>query len=234
LVALVALTGICSAADSVSVPDTLKKTKQVSAPAPAAKPAIKPAQTKTVLDSFSFLDDYPVHVSTASGKANLAPQRTQGLKTHLKQAGAFFKHTLLKYLVLILSVAIITATVVFFRNRRRNNQNFMKQTRLSIMDKEVRRACKYIESNYANPLLNPQFICQELVTGESFLEALFERELGMTISGFVSQVRIHHARRLRESDSALSIQEVASQSGFNDIKSLQETWAQVTGKNLEP
>jgi AraC-like DNA-binding protein len=183
------------------------------------------------MDSFSFLDDFPAKGSADSLGLVNGQQKT--LAKHASPgASKFVKHKLLKLFILVLSLFVISATVFFFRSRRRNNQNFMKQTRLSIMDKEVRRACKYIESNYANPELNPEFICRELVTGQAFLEALFQRELGMSIPAFISQVRIHHARSILEADAGMNPQEIASQTGFTDEKSLHETFLRVTGKKI--
>ncbi|MDD5673501.1 MAG: helix-turn-helix domain-containing protein [Chitinivibrionales bacterium] len=184
-------------------------------------------------DSFSFLENY-------SGAAPIKPSQSHLTSyNNMPPAGRLAPQTapvgprVLRFIVLLASIGMIVATVFFYRSRRRNKESFMKQTRLSIMDKEVRRACKYIESNYADPRLDPEFICKELTTGRAFLEALFERELGMKVGDFIDQVRVHHVRRLQEAKAEMDPAGLAGQTGFADIRALQETYLRVTGKSID-
>ena len=86
---------------------------------------------------------------------------------------------------------------------KKAEKRFMTTTRLSLMDGEVRRACLHIEKHFAEPRLTPETLCAALITGEPFLEAIFQRELGMSIAGYIGQVRIHNAKRIVAKNPAL-------------------------------
>lgn len=131
-------------------------------------------------------------------------------------------------LLLLLSLGIIVGTVWFFQ-RTTEKKRFMTNTRLSIMDKEVRRACKHIEKRFDDPELTMEAICEELVTGKAFLDALFHKELGMSVSDFVDQVRINRARLILESKSDADPTWVASQIGFRTMEGFLETFERITG-----
>lgn len=136
-----------------------------------------------------------------------------------------------KILMLCFSVVIIVATILFYRLKLEKNR-FMTTTRLSIMDKEVQRACRYIELNFASSELNVEKLCNELVTGAAFLEALFERELGMSIDDFTDQVRINHAKIILNKDPSVSIEEVVNQIGFLESRDFSRSFQAIVGTDF--
>jgi AraC-like DNA-binding protein len=135
-------------------------------------------------------------------------------------------------LVFLAAAAIITGTVNILVKQVRQPR-FLTTTRLSVMDKEVQKACRYIEKNYSNPELTIKSICADLVTGEAFLEALMERDLGITLDDFITHVRINRARVLLEKDPALSIETAAHQTGFGDAGSFDAAFKKITGTLFE-
>jgi AraC-like DNA-binding protein len=117
--------------------------------------------------------------------------------------------------------------------RKKTEKRFMTTTRLSLMDSEVRRACLHIEKNFAEPNLTPAGLCTAITTGEPFLEALFQRELGMSIAGYIGQVRIHHAKQLVAKNPALDGLSVASLTGFSDAVSFMTLFKKMTGTEFD-
>jgi methylphosphotriester-DNA--protein-cysteine methyltransferase len=116
---------------------------------------------------------------------------------------------------------------------KKADRRFMTTTRLSLMDGEVRRACVHIEKHYADPGLTPVSVCAAIVTGEPFLEALFQRELGMSIAAYIEQTRIHHAKRIAGENPSADASTVASQTGFPDAASLTALFKKTTGTEFD-
>jgi AraC-like DNA-binding protein len=116
---------------------------------------------------------------------------------------------------------------------KKGEKRFMTTTRLSLMDGEVRRACVHIEKHFADPALTPVVVCAAIVTGEPFLEALFQKELGMSIAGYIAQTRIHHAKQVIRENPAAEVSAVAVQAGFADIASFKTSFEKLTGLTFE-
>ncbi len=148
--------------------------------------------------------------------------------------GAFMQEYRSHFLLLAFSAAIIFATLIFFLRyeNRRNKKRFMTTTRLSVMDKEVQRAAKYIEKNYADSALSVESLSAALITGPAFLEALFERELGISVDEFISQVRVNRTMGALETQPERDLSELAAQSGFKDDHAMRETFQRITGTRI--
>ena len=137
--------------------------------------------------------------------------------------------------IILFSILVIVAAFVFARKlrSRMNGQRFLTTTRLSVMDKEVQRACRYIELHFSEPDCNPKVVCVALTTGERFLEVLMERNLGIGIAEFITHVRINGARRMLEKDPAASKDTVARASGFTDIRLFEEAFLKAAGVTFD-
>ena len=109
----------------------------------------------------------------------------------------------------------------------------MTSTRLSVMDREVQLACKYMEIHYADPELSVESICEALVTGPAFLEALFDRELGMSVTEFLTHVRINRAKQLAKKSPELDEEELLAHSGFTDRELFMHKFKEITGISFE-
>lgn len=141
------------------------------------------------------------------------------------------KHAV-KLVVLIASLLIILFTISFYRERRERGR-FLTTTRLSVMDKEVQRSCRYIEEHFDDPDLGIDHICAALVTGGAFLEALFVKELGLTVEDFIAQVRINRAKIILRSDTGILTATLAGQCGFSDENRFLERFSTITGCSLD-
>jgi len=115
---------------------------------------------------------------------------------------------------------------------KKAEKRFMTTTRLSLMDGEVRRACLHIEKHYADTALTPGIVCAAIVTGEPFLEALFQRELGMSIADYIIQARIHHAKQIVRENPAVDAPAVASQVGFSNVALFITLFKNLTGHDF--
>ncbi len=138
----------------------------------------------------------------------------------------------MQMVLLVISVGVIGATALLLV-RGREKKRFLTTTRLSVMDKEVQRACRYLESNYADPDLTLERICEDLVTGPAFLQSLFERELGMSVEQFLAHVRINRATLLAQQDSSMSIEALAQHCGFSDTEQFHKQFLQINGITIE-
>jgi|WetSurMetagenome_2_1015567.scaffolds.fasta_scaffold11931_2 AraC-like DNA-binding protein len=196
----------------------------------------------TVLDT---LGEYP-SAKNDMGKASV-PEQTVGkvsataksgkrglLSISVPLRGARFPYRSPPVLLAVAAAAFAaTVAVVLSVRNRRDKRRFLTTTRLSVMDKEVQRACRYVEQHYADPGLTPQSICEVLVTGESFLEVLMERNLGMRLSDFITHVRINGAKKLLEKNPAVSKESAAVASGFSNVGEFDEAFGKATGVSFD-
>jgi transcriptional regulator GlxA family with amidase domain len=130
---------------------------------------------------------------------------------------------------LAMVAAWLVAAAVSRARARRDRGHFLTTTRLSIMDKEVQRACRFIETAYADRALTPTLVATQQSTGEAFLEALFSRELGMPITEFIEQVRINRAKSAFADDPAVDGAVVAPAVGIADLRQFDQLFLRITG-----
>ncbi len=143
---------------------------------------------------------------------------------------------LARVLILLMSAAIVVAfATVGIRKARRKigAKRFLTTTRLSVMDKEVQRTCRFIENNFMDPNLSPKSVCEALVTGEAFVEALMERDLGINVSNFIAHVRINRARMILDKDPSASKEWVSRQTGFADVESFCASFQKIAGASFD-
>lgn len=133
-----------------------------------------------------------------------------------------------KIIILAVSVLVILFTLSYYRKKKEQGR-FLTTTRLSIMDKEVQRACRHIEEHYDNPECNLRSVCAELVTGEAFLDALFVKELGLSISDFIDQVRINRAKITMRKEPDSAVGSLASSVGYTDTDFFLTSFKKITG-----
>jgi hypothetical protein len=182
-----------------------------------------PIFSKTALSSVS-VKKKPVSSDFLHHKPLLKGKRIPGLSSGF----VFFKVHALQLFVLTGSLLALFITILFIWLRKDNNR-FLTTGRLSIMDKEVQRACDFIEENFSNQDLSIEFLCNEMVTGEAFLNALFIGELGITVENFIDQVRINRVKIFLSKDINIDIEKLVSQTGFASGKVLHDIFLTITG-----
>ncbi len=144
----------------------------------------------------------------------------------------FFLENAWKLGILIVSIAVILFTIMFFR-RGEDERRFMTTTRLSVMDKEVQRACKYMERYFDDPNLDLESLCRSLVTGPAFMEALFQREMGMKVEEFLSHVRMNRARKILKKEPAVTVDDLSRSVGISDSQDFENDFRRLVGVSLE-
>jgi two-component system response regulator YesN len=113
--------------------------------------------------------------------------------------------------------------------KRIDNKKFLSNNRLSVMDKELKIACNYMEKNFRDPELSVKSICKALVTGPAFLEILFNNELGMGIDDFLTQVRMNRALEIIKKEKNLTIDDLILRIGFTDNNEFFNSFEKITG-----
>lgn len=76
-------------------------------------------------------------------------------------------------------------------------------------------AVNYIESTYADPNLSADSVCEHLHLSPSYLRALFKRQTGSTIIGYITKARMERARTLLE-EGKLKNGQIAEKVGYAD------------------
>ena len=138
--------------------------------------------------------------------------------------------TVLIVFLLLISIGIVIALRI---HEVRQKKKFMSVTRLSIMDKEIQKACKYIEQHYKESDLSVQSICQSLITGEAFLQALFCRDLGMGVAQFIDQVRVNRVKMILAANPTTQTDELPALVGYTDAALFSMAFERVTGQRFE-
>ncbi len=152
-----------------------------------------------------------------------------------KQAG--FPDTMPARILILLMSAATSGAFAFVISRvvrkKIGAKRFLTTTRLSVMDKEVQRTCRYIEKNFMDPNLSVKGVCKALVTGEAFVESLMERDLGIGVGSFIAHVRINRARMILDKDPSTSKESVARETGFADVESFCESFQKIAGASFD-
>lgn len=140
----------------------------------------------------------------------------------------------LQAIVVIVILLVVVVVIMLIYRQRREQGRFMTTTRLSIMDKEVQRVCRYVEDHYADPSLDTETICSALVTGRAFIEALFVKELGLTPQEFIEQVRINRAKLVLRKDPHATAGSIAPAVGFgSEEQRLLTVFKAIAGMSME-
>ena len=92
----------------------------------------------------------------------------------------------------------------------------------------VRRAILYIDSDLSREL-SLSSVAEHLNLSAAYLSAIFKKELGKTITDFINERRISHAKLLLKT-TALQIQTVAAHCGFLDVHYFSRVFKKIVGK----
>jgi AraC-like DNA-binding protein len=207
----------------------------------AAVPIGQSTRRDSLLDSIlSTIDSGERHSPIPATRAkNGIPERLSSrVKSGVRAASSegamlFERHRTIAFVVAGACVLILLCWIVLNRRRaQKDEKRFMTTTRLSLMNGEVQRACLHIEKKYMDPSLTPASVCRYIITGQPFLETMFERELGMSIAAYIDQVRIHHARQIVQWNPEAEAAFVAEHTGYANAAEFVKEWRRVTGDDF--
>jgi AraC-like DNA-binding protein len=235
---------------SVSIPES---SAAKPAPLKGAAPGLDSAVRKTdtmAHHAAAVRDSAPLTPFSETSKPVVVPGQKKAADTVVKEtptspaiapakaAGTVKKHKplkrtiLLRVIVFLGSIVVIIAAIRFVK-KQKAAPRFLTTTRLSVMDKEVQRACRYIEKNFTDPGLSLKKICLDLVTGEAFLEALMQRDLGVSVNDFVMHVRINKAKQILAHDPPAAGDAIAQETGFASGAEFLAVFKKLTGVAFE-
>ena len=91
----------------------------------------------------------------------------------------------------------------------------------------VRSCLNYIDFHYMEPL-NLEGLAARFVINKNYLSSRFHKEVGVTVTDYINGVRVRQAEQLLEK-TALSMQNVAEQSGFSDANYFTRIFKKING-----
>lgn len=109
------------------------------------------------------------------------------------------------------------------------NDNIMEQQSSNKENAFINEIVKYIENNYKEPI-NLQLLSDLVHFSPSYLSRIFHQEQGVTLRGYLNQVRINHAIELLK-ETKMTVYEVAGACGFINVSHFNRVFKQLTGKS---
>lgn len=94
--------------------------------------------------------------------------------------------------------------------------SFSKNSHMAKGDKTVRLACEYIAANYQDKRLSLSTVSSHLCFTSNYLSKIFKREMSMTITDYIIQVRMTLAKQKIDNGEVLKIINLANLVGYND------------------
>ena len=94
--------------------------------------------------------------------------------------------------------------------------------------KKSQQVLEFIESNYSNPALSAQMICDRFRISRSYLSKILQEETGCGLVARIHDIRVQHAKQLL-SETAMQIDQVAVQVGFSNRFGLLRAFRKIEG-----
>lgn len=107
-----------------------------------------------------------------------------------------------------------------------NSDKMRKNNRLPDIDR-IKRAMKFIESNYAEDI-SLNYISQKVNFSTCYFSRMFKKFTGTNFGTYLSKIRIEHAELLIKTTSQ-SIAEIAFECGFNSVRTFNRTFKKLKG-----
>lgn len=137
----------------------------------------------------------------------------------------------------ILSTSLLTEFTEF-KNSKKLFNHFIsliftvreqsKKSKINNSEKVLHEAVKFIESNYHNPDLSLDMVCNEINISVSHLSMLFKKKMGINMIKYIINFRMEMAKKLfRETD--LKVINVSTQCGYNNVYYFTHSFKKYTG-----
>jgi len=92
----------------------------------------------------------------------------------------------------------------------------------------LEEALSFLDTNYANPDITMDYVCDDLGISVSYLSTLFKKILDTTFNKYLVKTRMEKAKELLKFSDA-KVYEIANQVGFNDIYYFSYSFKKYTG-----
>jgi transcriptional regulator GlxA family with amidase domain len=126
-------------------------------------------------------------------------------------------------------VAVATARLLLVERRRGSQSPFIAQDTLPLggLDSDVDRAVAYLQE-HAGARITIAQLCRRIAVNERTLSRKFKTALGASPLAYLQSRRIGDARRLLET-TALSLEDIVAQCGYEDVASFRKLFARHVG-----
>jgi transcriptional regulator GlxA family with amidase domain len=144
-------------------------------------------------------------------------------------AGAAYMHLALELVRELAGepLAAATAKLMLVERRRGSQSPFLVPHAAPQADSEIERATRYLRE-HSGKRLAIAGICRALAVSERTLARRFKASLGMSPLSYLQSQRIARARQLLES-SALPLERIVEQCGYEDVSSFRKLFARQVG-----
>lgn len=95
--------------------------------------------------------------------------------------------------------------------------------------KAIFRVRKIIEGHYMETDLSTKSLAEQVFLTTTYLSSLFSKETGMTISEYITRVRIEQSMMLLK-DNQMKLAEIAQKVGYSDANYYTKAFKKVTGR----
>ncbi|MEW9700249.1 response regulator [Paenibacillus sp. SI8] len=109
----------------------------------------------------------------------------------------------------------VEATLDWIKQLFKQAIDYAGKHRKTRSSKIAQSAKEYIETSYADPGLQLEQIAQQVFINSSYLRAVFKKEIGMTVTDYVTHVRMQKAKELLGKGN-IRLADVAELIGFSD------------------
>ena len=86
----------------------------------------------------------------------------------------------------------------------------------------------YIQSNYRETELCLENIAENVYLSPNYLSSLFKKKMGKTISQYITDVRVQHAKELLR-DRSMKLYDVAIKTGYKDANYFTKIFKKAVG-----
>lgn len=111
----------------------------------------------------------------------------------------------------------LTATDTFIEFKQKLSEQITRLCELNSCKKPKTDICtrtrSFIDENYSNTQLSVAMLGQAMGMQAAHLSKLFKESYGISISDYIAQVRIEHAKRMIK-EQHMSVQDTAERAGF--------------------
>ena len=104
-----------------------------------------------------------------------------------------------------------------------------KKTKPGRGQKIVSEAMDIVEKQYMNPLMDLSFIAERLQLSANYLSRIYKEETGQNLTAFIRQCRMEEAKVLLLKEKDLTVQEIASMCGYQDMNYFSYSFRQFFG-----
>ena len=95
---------------------------------------------------------------------------------------------------------------------------------------KIRAAADYLHAHYTSPDLDVKSLCKMAYVSDTYFRKLFEKAYGQNPRKYLVGLRVDHAKALL-AESNLTVEQVAYESGFSDVKYFSTAFLKYVGKS---